>query len=745
MQRFIQRALCGAGLAGVLLTGSSLAQGPAALSEPPKPEAAAIAQPANPPKAVDVPVGRAVLFSSGVGYFEHYGKVAGDGSAELRFKTEQINDILKSLVLQDLDGGTICSITYPSQDPISKTLASFQININGNPPLADLLNQLRGAKITITLPPNDKVTGIILGVEKKTKPVGDKGQTVDYWAANLLQGAVIRPVSLDDMRDLTLDDPGLQGELAKALTALAQARDQDKKPVTINFRGKGERRVKFGYVVEQPIWKTSYRLILPAEKEAKGKLQGWAIVENQTDNDWKDVQLSLVSGRPISFIQDLYSPLYIPRPVVQPELFASLRPQTYDAGMEREKQAAAFGGGQGGESYARTPAAAAYLMNAKRANQAKKGAGAARGEGTVALGSLETTVAQSDQDGEGEQAGLRALRDQPLNAAASIASVASAAKMGELFQYTVGDVTLPRQRSAMLPIVADDVEVERVSIYNQAVLPKNPLNGARLKNTTGKNLLNGPITVLDAASYAGDAKIDNLPPNQERLLSYGIDLQVLVDATKNKNESALQTGKIVKGVLVLTRKLVSTQEYLLDNKADKDKTIIVEHPLRRGWKLVDSPKPIETTEALYRFKDTVKPGQAAKLVVKEEIVQDESLAILPCDIGQLLVYTKQGEIPPAVKDALAKAITFKQAMVDTQRQLDEKKAKINEITQEQDRIRRNMQTVKQQSDYYNRLLTKLNEQETTIEKLQAECDDLTKKLDAQRKELEDYLSSLTVG
>ena len=95
-------------------------------------------QPAG--KQADVPVKAVVLFSSGVGYFEHFGTVTGNGSTELRFKTQQINDILKSLVLQDMEGGKVSTVTYPSQDPIAKTLKSFQVDITNNPPLADLLN-----------------------------------------------------------------------------------------------------------------------------------------------------------------------------------------------------------------------------------------------------------------------------------------------------------------------------------------------------------------------------------------------------------------------------------------------------------------------------------------------------------------------------------------------------------------------------------------------------------------------------
>src|SRR5205823_1690891 len=123
-------------------------------------------QPAAATKPADVPVRQVVLFSSGVGYFEHFGTVAGDGSTQLNFKTQQINDILKSLVLQDIDGGKVGVVTYPSQDPVAKTLKSFQVDITANPSLADLLNQLRGAHIKASGTQGTTYDGTILGVEK---------------------------------------------------------------------------------------------------------------------------------------------------------------------------------------------------------------------------------------------------------------------------------------------------------------------------------------------------------------------------------------------------------------------------------------------------------------------------------------------------------------------------------------------------------------------------------------------------
>jgi hypothetical protein len=663
---------------------------------------------------VDIPVRKVILFSSGVGYFEHMGSITGHSSTELRFKTTQINDILKSLVLQDLDGGKVGTVVYPSQDPLAKTLRSFQVDLSDNPSLAELLTQIRGSQVKVTVQA-EHLQGSILGLEKKQRTLSDKEQIVEVWVLNLLASGTVRSVPLDEVQRIELEDTQLQEELHKALLALAQARDQAKKPVLINFEGVGERRVRLGYIVETPIWKTSYRLLLPEKPEETAKIQGWAIVENQTDNDWNDAQLSLVSGRPISFVQELYTPLYLRRPVVKPELYAGLRPQTYESGLEAPTSKAA-------EQPAPAPSPPPRMRGITGAVQGK---------------AREESMQAAPSESEGG--------DIPLDAMASVVAAASAGQIGELFQYVVAHVSLPRQRSAMLPIITDDITAERVSIYNQSVLAPHPLNGARLKNTTGKHLLQGPITVLDANAYGGDARIDNLPPGQERFISYAIDLQVQVNGTSQRQESQVQTGKLVKGVLQLTRKNMSTQEYVMENRADRDKVLIVEHPFRQGWKLVDSPKPLETTDTWYRFRESVPTGKTVTLVLREEMIQSETVAILPSDLGQLDYYSRLGEIPREVRDALLKAMSLKSAMIDTERQMKERRQQLAAITQEQQRMRENMASVSQTSQYYTRLLTKLNDQETAIEQLQGELEQFQRTYDRQRQELETYLANTTVG
>jgi hypothetical protein len=334
--------------------------------------------------------------------------------------------------------------------------------------------------------------------------------------------------------------------------------------------------------------------------------------------------------------------------------------------------------------------------------------------------------------------------DALLDADASVRVVAAAAKMGELFQYTVPDVTLARQKSAMLPIVTDSVAVERLSIYNSSVLRTNPLNGVRVKNTTGKHLLQGPVTVLEKGNYAGDARIDNLPAGQERLLSYGVDLDIIVDDSKNTQTSSVVTARINRGMLWVDRKLVSTREYAAENKGTKDRVLIIEHPFRSGWKLVDTQKPLETTPSVYRFKGTAQAGKVSTLLVKEELTTSETISMLTTDVAQLVTFSKTAQIPSRVRDAIAKAVQLKQAMEDIERQRSAHDRELAEITAEQTRIRENMKTVAPSTQYYERLLTKLNEQESSIERLQKERDVLASRRDAARKELEEYLDGLTL-
>ncbi len=677
------------------------------------------------PPVTELPVREIALFSSGVGYFQHEGPVRDNARAELQFKTAQINDLLKSIVLFDLGGGTVGAVTYPSQDPIEKTLRSFQVDITGNPSLADLLNQLRGAKITFSAG-TEKLQGTVMGVETRDIPGsgGEKGAPIKAAFLNAITASGLRSIAISELRSLQFDDPALQAELEKALAALSAARDKDKKTVGLAFNGKGERTVRLGYVVETPVWKTSYRLVFAD----KATLQGWALVENQTENDWNDVKLSLVSGRPISFVQDLYQPLYVQRPVVQNEVRAGVAPQQYEAGADAEP--------------ARSIVTGSYIPTAEK-------------EGPLPVSIYSAKPLKPKRGANTPAEGLRQLpsyvgataTENDSTGGSSIAVTAVAKEVGELFQYTVGGVSLPRQRSAMIPIVNDTITAEKLSIYNRnAGDGKFPLNGARLKNSAGLHLLAGPVTVFDEGRYAGDARIGDVPPGQTRLLRYGLDIQLPVQLQNIKSSERITAGKILAGVLELKRKKVSSLTYAVENKSPRPKKLVIEH-IRNGaeWKLVETATPAETTDTLFRFDLTIAAGKSEKLDVKEEFVESEKLALLEVEEANLLEYVKEGEFAAPVREALVKAARLRHAIADSEQEVTTRDQHIAAITAEQNRIRENLKTAGDKSEYGVRLLRKLNEQETQIERLQAESAAVRKKQEAQRKDLADFLKELSVG
>jgi hypothetical protein len=689
---------------------------------------------------VDVPVRRVVLFSSGVGFFQHAGTVTGNAATELRFKTDQINDVLKSLVVSDADAGHVTSITYPSQNPVSKTLKSFQIDISSNPSFADILSQIRGAKVTVQLSDNT-LTGTILGVESKDRPEGPKDdqKVVHTSYLNLITGgadAGIRSIRLDDVLKLTLDDPALQSELNQALAALAQARDKDKKPVIVNFDGAGDRRVAIGYVVETPVWKTSYRLILPDQSSKdEAHLTAWAIVENQTDNDWNNIQLDLVGGRPISFIEDLYQPLYAPRPVVQPRLYAGLTPQTYDEGMNEKAlnspaPTAAFGGGGFGGGGG--------------------GRGGRGGNARVLNGALSRELAQ-------QQAGAPMMTPAavpPADFAQGVAALADASKVGEMFQYSVANVSLPRQRSAMIPIITGQLPFDRVSIYNQSVLPRNPLHGVRLKNDSKNYLLAGPVTVLDMVkgpngqmtqSYAGDASIDDVPPGQDRLLSYGVDQDALVDADKHDAKNSLMTGVIVNGVLRLQYLDRMSQTYQIENKSDLPKDVIIEHPRSPDFTLKTPAKPLEKTDKVYRFETTVAPKGNATVDVVEERTRWEELAIMNLDITGLDTWAKNDTLPKTVQKALSTAGDMQRKLADLNRQKQTADADRASILQDEDNLRKNIDALASDTKSRNEAVKALTDKQTELNDTNKRIRDLQDGIEKAHRDLESYLSTLNVG
>ena len=657
-----------------------------------------------------LPLSKISLYSSGVGYFQHDGTVNNRTQLDLRLHTNQINDMLKSLVVQDFGGGRVSTVTYGSRDPVTKTLGSFGINLNGNPTLGQILTQVRGEPVEVTAP--NPIVGTLLGVEKKTESIGEGSQhrIVEQEYVTLLTEEGFRSLSLANVQRIKLMNSALNTELQQALATLAMNHDAQRKTVSIAFDGTGSRQARVAYLTETPVWKTTYRLVLDEGKQPY--LQGWAIVENQTSQDWRNVTLSLVSGRPISFAMDLYQPLYNPRPVIQPELYANLRPQTYGDAMDELKPMAS------------APAARSDMKKERLLGKLAQGFAPSRGNAAaeattdMAIGSLEEGVA----------------------------SMAMAEDKGELFEYRIDQpVTLAKHTSALLPIIGQTLQGQKVSLYNQSVNAKHPLNGYRLKNTSALHLMQGPITLFDSGTYAGDARIEDLPPGQDRLISYALDLKTEVESTLVGGTQELATVSLKKGTMLISRRLVEDRTYLVNNRDAKAKTVLIEQPYRTGWKLAEPKEPTERTRDMYRFSVAVDPGKSATLRVKETLPIQESILLMESGIDQIVYYQQAKEVSLKVKEALQRVVQLRSKLDDARAQRTRLDQRTAEITAEHGRIRENMQRLQQNSDLYNRYVKKLDQQETELEKLRKEIESLKSTEEEHRRELQHYVMNLDVA
>lgn len=728
----MRQSLILAGVTGLAITAALLSFRPT-IAQPSRDHSS---EDAPPSRSVSLPVGQVVLFSSGVGYFQREGTVEGDARVDLSFPVTDINDLLKSMVLRDLSGGHVSAVSYESNAPVERTLKSFAINLTGGPGFGQIINQARGEKVEVSLLQNNAgqpatLTGTIVGIEKQ-KVVSGKDPGTEIEILNLWCSDGVRSLKLNEVARLRFLNPVIESEFRKALETLALSHDQQKKAVSVHFSGQGKREVRVGYVVENPIWKTSYRLVL--DKKEKPYLQGWAVVENSTDEDWKDVRMALVSGRPISFQMDLYTPLFVPRPTVELEQFASLRPPTYSGGLGM----AGFGGGMGGPGGAiaqaadgakSPPGGAAPVLNAPAAPAARPYRDLQGGENDALRSSVRSV------------AGEKALTEN-LSLEGSVNAAATAAKLGDFFQYVIDrPVNLGRQKSALLPIVTKEIDARRVSIYNEQTQAKFPLLGLKLKNSSGMHLMQGPITVFDGSNYAGDSRILDIQPNEERLISYAIDLGTEVNPVPSADNGRIVMVKALKGIVETTTKLRETKTYTIANRNDSERLVLIEHPVRNAFKLIETDKPAETASDFYRFQVKVAPGTTEKQVVTEERVINQQVDIRNINDDQIRFFISQTASSPRVKAGLKQALEMRWTVSKTRAEIGELEKQLKIIVDDQTRLRANLKEMPSTAAAYARYLKKFDDQESVIEKFQADIKRLQGTQFAQQKEFDNYLAN----
>ena len=674
-----------------------------------------------------LPITSITLYRSGVGYFERHGMIKSGDSVQLRFAQDEINDMLKSMVIFDPQQA-LQSISYESNEPLARQLASFGIDLSDNPTLATILGRLRGTKIRFVTS-DGPISGVVLGSEMRDQAQGSAQKAISIPFVNVITESGVRSVNLTTIVSVQLEDPALNGELMKALAALAAHSTDRFKNVGLSFGGTAARDVKIAYVNEMPIWKTSYRLVLPDEAKSKEQpmIQGWAIIENTTDDDWSNIQLALVASQPVSFEMNLSQSLHITRPSLDVPTVAGAAPRIYQDGD-------AFANKKQMRQAMAAPASPPVAMRSMAKSDRAGGGGGSGGVfGDVAM----ADGANSDME--------TGMSSEELWKQSAIAQ-AQSSSVGEAFQYTMKNpISIGRQQSAMLPILTSAIDGRRVSIFNRADGIDHPMRGVELTNSTGLQLIPGPVAVFDAFTYAGDAQVGYMTLNDKRLLAYAVDLSVSA-AVQDDSTNTMRSIRIVDGFIEETRKQVQRTSFAFNNKdAARGRTMLVETAKIQGWELAEPKKAAEETQSLYRFELTLKPSEKATFVVAQENTFLSRISVAQYDMPTLLAYASDKKASQAVIDAAKKAAAMLATMNATGARIALLVQERQSINADQNRIRQNMASIDHDTEVYRRYLTKFNEQESRLEAILVQTTNEQTTLQSQQNALNDYVRSLNVS
>ena len=670
-----------------------------------------------------LPVTRVILYKNGVGYFEHAGHVRGNQQVNVDFTTAQLNDVLKSLTILDLGKGRVTGVSYNSVAPLSRQLEALRLPIGENASAAQFIAALRGARLEVRNS-SASATGRLLSVDQKELPGknnsdDDPKVTVTNLSIVTDTGEV-RTFDLTPATSVRITERDLNEEVGRYLRLLASTRDKDVRRMTISTAGDGDRPLLVSYISEVPVWKCTYRIVVPPT--GKPLLQGWAIVDNTVGEDWNNVDLSLVAGAPQSFVQELSQPYYTRRPVVPLPENAMITPQTLEATLEESAPApmVSAGGVVGG-----VPGGVAGGVMG----------GAIAGVGNGALGGAGGGIGGGIYKGE-----------TIANIIESATTVGESKEMGDLFQYKMRDrVTIRKNQSALVPILQARIDAEKVSVWNPS--DSYVLRALWVTNTSDLTLDGGSFNILDGDAFAGEGLMDPIKPGEKRLLSYAADLGLVVDAKEKPDNQRVTKIVISHGVMIQTREDREERTYTIHNRDISPRTVVLEHPARQGWKLADGVIPDETTMSFHRFRLTVDPKKTATLNVAEFHPVSTRWQINNLSDKEIGYFVDGKMLTPDVEQALRRVIAQKDELVGIDAEISSRRSQIDSISEDQKRLRENLKALKgsaEEKALVERYARELNTQEDRVLSLQKEMSDLRQKRDASQKMLSQIIESLQI-
>ncbi len=664
--------------------------------------------------AVDVPVRRVVLYKHGVAYFERSGSIPAGEEARLDFKTAEMNDVLKSFTVSDATGNRLSGVRYDANEPIDQQLAKFPFRIGESQSVTVFLDNIKGAELELKRG-DQRITGTIMGARVV------QAQSPTEQLTMLLASGEIENFDLGSVASFRLTDAALEDQLKRYLAAMARSKSADKRSLYLDFASRGAKDLSVSYVAPSAIWKSSYRLALKGDAS---QLEGWAIVDNTTDEDWVNVNLSVVSGRPISFISLLDTPHFGNRQVAELPEDRAAGPVVYGGAIDTRQ----------------------YVAN--QLVTPGQGTGYPSGVAGGMLGGVPGASPQAPppppaQAPVGSVAQSVEVQASSNGFLGSTVEGATGETIGEIFEYDFATpVTIRKNESAMLPFLQTRVAARKLLIYNNTS-SEHPVNAVELANETGKTLDGGPVTVYDEGAYAGEALFETVKTGDKRLLGYAVDYGTRISTTFDSGEEQLQRVHVRDGNLELEYATRQTAAYTIRNVDAKAKTLLIEETVQENQKLL-APKPSERTAKAYRFEIRLGAHETRELKVEHELAT-ENVTVIANATPDFLLEVTNAEIGESARRQLRQIAELKQRIVDAQSEVTALRSRQGELSTDQTRLRMNIDSlnrVKGEEQQVRDYSSQLAANEAELRKLTGQISDAENRKAALEKTLRDSIGKL---
>jgi len=641
---------------------------------------------------------KVVLYRNGVGYFERGGRVAGD-VLTIRVRKDQVNDLLKSLTVVERSGGRAVSISMPL-DPRAWANAAIATLGPGSGSLAEVLDKLRGTPVTLRTADGDRYGGRVLIVEVipavTTQEDGPREQ--DY-KVTLIDGEKLNVVRLSEVIGITLHNDDISMQFKRSLDATAGEGMFQQVDVTIRLAGKHSHDLVVSYVVGAPMWKPTYRVVLPENGKGQALLQGWAVVDNTTGEDWRDVKLALTSGAPIAFRYDLHTP----RDVVRTDLSS--------VGSTRRAQATVGETGFADAAPAASPPPpppspapvdmSSSLEDAKmgkrdRARPSPKKKAPSRASGSMPASSKAEESISWDEDQPS------AVDAEEL--ARSMQAQTQAANVSGLSRYDLGEkLTVPDGTSTMVAIINQQVEGEETFMFKPGGggqgYEANPYRVIRFKNSTPFALESGPISIYSGGSFVGEGISEPVSAGVPVTIPFAVEAGLLVSSRVQSTGDEMRLVKIVRGVIEIETFARRTTLWNVKSQLARpgETTLYVRHPKAGGsFQLAPRPPGAEDLADAYLIPIKVAAGASeAKLEVVEQTPSRATLSIW--DARALVLFEgilAQGNLDRGIRQKLEPLVKLRQEVGRIDTEIEGKTRTRLELDQRADETRANLDAIK---------------------------------------------------